>query len=236
MNTLIFGADGYESRLLTFLLRGIMMRALLIFALAAVAATSPAVAATTLSYTSSNGPGATVFTGTSGQTKFSMTGCPGAFLCTSSLDLTYGVPLTVITNAIGWPKVGTHDGSRFLAETFTYTSTFTFSGRNIDITRDFQVSQSALSNLLILQETLARGGTLNLPGIGNLTISPQAFGPAGLFPYNAGGGGILRTTFILNAVPEPSTWLMMIVGFGLVGFALRSRHQFGTQPIWGNNT
>ena len=32
----------------------------------------------------------------------------------------------------------------------------------------------------------------------------------------------------LSAVPEPATWAMMIIGFGLIGFGLRSRRQ---QPV-----
>lgn len=37
--------------------------------------------------------------------------------------------------------------------------------------------------------------------------------------YFAGNGG----TLTISPVPEPSTWLMMIFGFGLIGFALRNR-------------
>ena len=29
----------------------------------------------------------------------------------------------------------------------------------------------------------------------------------------------------INAVPEPATWAMMLLGFGAVGFAMRRRRQ-----------
>ena len=33
----------------------------------------------------------------------------------------------------------------------------------------------------------------------------------------------LGGTVTINAVPEPGTWAMMLIGFGAVGFALRRR-------------
>lgn len=35
--------------------------------------------------------------------------------------------------------------------------------------------------------------------------------------------------FTINAVPEPATWAMMLLGFGLVGFGMRRRREF-TSP------
>lgn len=32
--------------------------------------------------------------------------------------------------------------------------------------------------------------------------------------------------FTINAVPEPATWALMLLGFGLVGFGMRRRHKF----------
>lgn len=40
-----------------------------------------------------------------------------------------------------------------------------------------------------------------------------------------GGGGGIGTSEIAPAIPEPATWLMMITGFGLLGFALRRRRR-----------
>lgn len=44
---------------------------------------------------------------------------------------------------------------------------------------------------------------------------------------NDSTGLSLRVTDVIAAVPEPSTWLMMILGFGLVGGTLRSRRRRG---------
>lgn len=43
------------------------------------------------------------------------------------------------------------------------------------------------------------------------------------FVGTAAGAGVFAGTISFAAVPEPATWGMMILGFGLVGGALRSR-------------
>lgn len=40
--------------------------------------------------------------------------------------------------------------------------------------------------------------------------------------YNGDSTGL---NFAISAVPEPATWAMMLVGFGMVGFGLRSRRK-----------
>lgn len=54
----------------------------------------------------------------------------------------------------------------------------------------------------------------------------------GNFTFAAGGGGPASTNFYngfsgngAGAVPEPSTWAMMLLGFGMVGFGLRNRRK-----------
>lgn len=49
------------------------------------------------------------------------------------------------------------------------------------------------------------------------------FVPA-VFAIGGGGGGI-TTSDIAPPIPEPKTWMMMITGFGLLGFALRRRRR-----------
>jgi hypothetical protein len=69
------------------------------------------------------------------------------------------------------------------------------------------------------------GGTLtfagdfyNLGGNGSLATTPDTLSTGG---YGAG-------TFAVSAVPEPSTWAMMILGFGGVGFMAYRRKTRGT--------
>ena len=39
-----------------------------------------------------------------------------------------------------------------------------------------------------------------------------------------------RISLVSAAVPEPATWAMMILGFGLIGFAARRRRSVKTTP------
>ena len=40
-----------------------------------------------------------------------------------------------------------------------------------------------------------------------------------------GGGGHFGPNFTTAAVPEPATWALMIIGFGVTGLGLRSRRR-----------
>jgi hypothetical protein len=59
------------------------------------------------------------------------------------------------------------------------------------------------------------------PLLGGLALVPLV--PA-VFNGGNGGGGV-TTLEIAPAVPEPATWLMMISGFGILGFAMRRRRR-----------
>ena len=62
--------------------------------------------------------------------------------------------------------------------------------------------------------------TYNYENYGDYSFSqPQAIFNIG--SYNLSNGG----TLIIGAVPEPSTWLMMIVGFGGIGYSIRRRRK-----------
>ncbi|GGI32890.1 PEPxxWA-CTERM sorting domain-containing protein [Bradyrhizobium guangdongense] len=72
-------------------------------------------------------------------------------------------------------------------------------------------------------------GGLSTPAPNPITFSlaaatPVTFGVAD-FPYNDNTGGVsLDVTPMTSAVPEPSTWAMLMVGFlGLVGLANRRK-------------
>ena len=79
---------------------------------------------------------------------------------------------------------------------------------------------------------LLASGAVTAPGVGHSTWSPNYtsnngfilhFGPDG---YLGGIGGLSFTISDINAVtpvPEAATWLSMILGFGVVGAAMRRR-------------
>jgi hypothetical protein len=56
----------------------------------------------------------------------------------------------------------------------------------------------------------------NANRITNTTIDPEGDGDP--TPY-------ALTSISVTAVPEPATWAMMLVGFGMIGFGLRSRRK-----------
>lgn len=45
---------------------------------------------------------------------------------------------------------------------------------------------------------------------------------------SAGGGNWYDETWVIRGVPEPTTWLLMIAGFGLVGTSMRNRKRAGS--------
>jgi hypothetical protein len=86
------------------------------------------------------------------------------------------------------------------------------------------------------QNGLTAGGTLNVSFLINTTSNAATFESQFLNGFNSGdlraaarfqqvnaGGGSDKVLGTVSAVPEPSTWALMITGFGLAGAALRRR-------------
>lgn len=61
----------------------------------------------------------------------------------------------------------------------------------------------------------------SLTGIGSFSFSGQATG-------NTSIDNLVAVADVAGAVPEPTTWAMMLAGFGMIGFATRRRQQFNT--------
>jgi len=56
-----------------------------------------------------------------------------------------------------------------------------------------------------------------------VNLSPGRVGAA-TFVGTIGSGPLIGLTATAGAVPEPSTWIMMIAGFGIIGWGMRFRH------------
>jgi hypothetical protein len=61
------------------------------------------------------------------------------------------------------------------------------------------------------------------PGVGGGGGGGGGGGPGGGNPGGGGDGGTVVPPPPVIAVPEPSTWMMMLIGFGLLGAGLRLR-------------
>ena len=72
-----------------------------------------------------------------------------------------------------------------------------------------------------------------LPPLGSLSSVPSAFQPIPIGPPGAGGvgGGVAPPDAPVSAVPETSTWICLMIGFFLIGSALRrSRRNVQRRP------
>jgi len=70
-------------------------------------------------------------------------------------------------------------------------------------------------------------GTVNVGG-SNITLLNVDNGTDGAFNWEFGVGELTFTPSS-GAVPEPSTWALMLIGFGMVGFAMRKRSNVTTK-------
>lgn len=108
------------------------------------------------------------------------------------------------------------------------TQTFSFFG-TADGSPPFTVGDSPAENFVFASQ-FRRGVTIPDLTIGALSDPATAFNAQ--FSYSASGllgtgraGGSAAAAFVSSVapVPEPDTWAMMILGFGLIGAALRRR-------------
>lgn len=75
----------------------------------------------------------------------------------------------------------------------------------------------------------SNGGALDFSdGTNFLSFEPSSFGGNFLYEETGSAGRYLALS---SAVPEPSTWAMMIIGFGMVGLARRGRRRGGAADL-----
>lgn len=118
-------------------------------------------------------------------------------------------------------QVGTFDLTGLTSLTFIWGSAdpsnllklFDINGNLVD---------SWLGSADLLGDTSGSHTAVNANPFITLTFSPQE---AGYLEFSTGQIAFEVATFNLGAVPEPSTWAMMIMGIGLVGFGMRRRQK-----------
>lgn len=100
-----------------------------------------------------------------------------------------------------------------------YSITLTTSSPTVDFTSAILSGLGGPYNLLEIEDDgvnefwrLANPITLD-PSTYTLTINGN----------NSSAGSLGGSITIVSAIPEPGTWLMMLLGFGAIGFALRRR-------------
>ena len=97
-----------------------------------------------------------------------------------------------------------YGGSTSAGATILFTSDFLTFAPNSDY--DFSISLTSLSPLLFAQ-----------PGRALRSFEAYSTGSFSSEPAP-----------LINAIPEPATWAMLVIGFGLVGFQARRRRSIGT--------
>lgn len=76
------------------------------------------------------------------------------------------------------------------------------------------------------QLSFAANGNQELPITNRRVTFTRTAGDAQIAGINfASTGNSLEVDNLVFTVPEPSTWALMIVGFGMIGFAMRSRRR-----------
>jgi len=96
---------------------------------------------------------------------------------------------------------------------------------------DFFLGDTFLGSVLGSDVSLFPNGDQN-SGITNRTVSIASSTPFDRLSFRTGQNSFEADSFrFSSAVPEPATWAMMIAGFGMMGFALRSARRRETSAL-----
>lgn len=119
-----------------------------------------------------------------------------------------------------------------IAQTFatvagqTYTLTFGYSNNAFSGPNSRSAEVRIGSNLLdIITHSTATANNLNWSIYTTNFVASDALTKLSFIGSGDSNAGILLDAVSVNAVPEPATWGMMILGIGAVGGALRRRRQ-----------
>jgi hypothetical protein len=196
----------------------------------AVAAATPADAAITISYSINGGavttlatdagtPGSAGFVGNAGGYFFNVgaTGFPIALqpdFLTQSLNIQSGQNNTPATLNVYITQTGLNPYTGPLISTFT-SNTLTGAASSARVTSLVNATQLQ-TNLFTGPGTFTGGNNISQAAPFSQTVRYD-------IAFTGTGPGTFNGTGNLTAVPEPATWAMMIMGFGLVGGVMRRR-------------
>lgn len=126
---------------------------------------------------------------------------------------------TLLTNA----NSGVFGGGTALSATTSKLS-FNFS----DPTASFLLFQSSFSSGT-QYACEASTPAFSTPCYQGLSAVPASYNdPSAQYSGQGAGGVLLGTLDIGSAIPEPATWALMLLGFGMTGFAMRKRSNVRT--------
>jgi hypothetical protein len=99
-----------------------------------------------------------------------------------------------------------------------------FDALAISSTEIFSIGSETLTSLVFGVSGTNLINNTDATGINNfINISNSSL--TGTFQTSIGGGRLISPTIsTVSAIPEPATWLMMIIGFAFTGLATRRRH------------
>lgn len=120
----------------------------------------------------------------------------------------------------------------------TALSIFSFALGSLDTYNELTLIMSSGPNIVyngaqINQGVLANGDQINGLTNGRVTYSVIGGGPfiVGATFRSIGQNSFEFDDLAVAAIPEPSTWMMMLLGFAAVGFGMRRRNAAGTPAV-----
>jgi PEP-CTERM motif len=168
---------------------------------------------------------------------------------TAAVNVTGQGQLIRVTDGVGsfsflqptlTPQSGTFGLADLAAFTLDTSTIFTFSQVNPSGFPSSGSFNYGLADLTSFSATFADGALTALSfetnalapisSVGNGDFGLQSFrvtglGPDGASTFNGDFQLLTSGQLEIAAVPEPATWALMIIGFGMIGGALRTRHR-----------
>jgi hypothetical protein len=164
--------------------------------------------------------------GVVGATALAFGSATGAVVTVDSSTTVVSGPATVAdTTTIGFTEASLSSPTFIETVAFTntlaglYSITLTTSSPDVDFTSAFLAGLGGPYNLVEIDDD----GTNEFWRLANpVTLGASSY-LLTINGNNAGAGSLGGSITIRQAVPEPATWAMMLLGFGAVGFAMRRR-------------